>query len=292
MLPVNQPTPRDPAPSRLRYRLHRWWLTPHVRWMARRGAPLLVLIASGLYLVSLPQVRDGAVRVAQDLRTHVAARPELQVHEMRLSGVPERLSGPVRAAMDLHLPVSTLDLKPLALKARIEGLDAVKSAEVRVDADGVLAVDVTVRVPKVVYREGDVLVLLDLEGTSVDRIAARKDAADLPLIAGEGASGAVAEALALMRIAAPIAHRIRGLVRVGARRWDLVLDRDQAIRLPAHGAAEALARVIALNAADDILERDITVWDMRDPRRPTLRLGPHAREELLRLRNPIVVEKT
>jgi len=42
-----------------------------------------------------------------------------------------------------------------------------------------------------------------------------------------------------------------------------------------------------LNAADDLLDREVTVVDLRDPDRPTLRLTPRGAEELRRLRNPV-----
>ena len=92
------------------------------------------------------------------------------------------------------------------------------------------------------------------------------------------------EALALLGEARPVAERVRGLVRVGERRWDLVLDRDQVVKLPEAEPVAALGRVMALDAADDLLERDLTVVDMRDARRPMLRLTPHAVAELERLR--------
>ena len=60
-----------------------------------------------------------------------------------------------------------------------------------------------------------------------------------------------------------LAERLRGLVRMGERRWDLVLDRDQRILLPEDGAVEALERVIALDEAQDILSRDILQVDLR-----------------------------
>ena len=41
---------------------------------------------------------------------------------------------------------------------------------------------------------------------------------------------------------------------------------------------------MALDAAEELLERDVTVVDMRDPRRPMLRLTEHAAAELERLR--------
>jgi cell division protein FtsQ len=77
---------------------------------------------------------------------------------------------------------------------------------------------------------------------------------------------------------------VRGLVRIGERRWDLVLDRDQVVKLPEVDPAAALARVMAMHASDDLLARDVTVVDMRDPRRPMLRLTEHALSELERLK--------
>ncbi|MFD2844725.1 cell division protein FtsQ/DivIB [Paracoccus cavernae] len=56
---------------------------------------------------------------------------------------------------------------------------------------------------------------------------------------------------------------MRGLERVGERRWDLVLDRGQRIMLPVDGPLPALERVIALDKAQDVLGRDVAVVDMR-----------------------------
>ena len=126
MLPVSKPAPRDPAPSRLRYRLQRWWLTPHVRWTARRGLPFVILLLGGAYVVTMPSVQEAAKRTLSDVRSHVAARPELQVTQMRMAGVPDQLRGPVDAAVGVSLPISTLDLKPLEIKARIEALPRAK----------------------------------------------------------------------------------------------------------------------------------------------------------------------
>ncbi|MBA3324560.1 MAG: cell division protein FtsQ, partial [Rhodobacteraceae bacterium] len=63
-----------------------------------------------------------------------------------------------------------------------------------------------------------------------------------------------------------------------------VLDRDQTIRLPEEGALAALRRVMALHSAEELLERDVAVVDLRDPERPMLRLSDHAQGELIRLR--------
>jgi cell division protein FtsQ len=75
----------------------------------------------------------------------------------------------------------------------------------------------------------------------------------------------VAEALALFAAAGPLGDRVRGLVRVGERRWDVVLDRDQRILLPETGAVQALEQVLALDAARTCSTATSCVVDMRLP---------------------------
>ncbi|MEO0676433.1 MAG: cell division protein FtsQ/DivIB [Pseudomonadota bacterium] len=160
----------------------------------------------------------------------------------------------------------------------------VKDATARVRAGGVLELAVIERVPALVWRHADGLSLLDIDGVTVGQVAARSERADLPLVAGQGANAAVEEAIALLRAGAPITSRIRGLRRMGERRWDVVLDRGQVIQLPETDALRALERVILLDQAQDLLARDITHVDLRNPRRPTLRLAQISLEELREIR--------
>ena len=107
-------------------------------------------------------------------------------------------------------------------------------------------------------------------------IEARGDRLDLPLIAGDGAQDHIGEALALFRATGPVAGRVRGLVRMGERRWDIVFDNGQRILLPTEAPVAALDRVMALHMAQDMLSRDVAAIDMRNGDRPTLRLNPLA----------------
>ena len=66
---------------------------------------------------------------------------------------------------------------------------------------------------------------------------------------------------------------------MGERRWDMILDRNQKIMLPAVGAVAALERLIALDKAEDLLARDVLNVDLRNDKRPVLRLAPYALNE-------------
>jgi cell division protein FtsQ len=135
-------------------------------------------------------------------------------------------------------------------------------------------------VPVVLWRlEDERLEMLDEGGHRVAGLAARTDRPDLPLIAGAGADAATGEALELLAAAQPILPRVRGLVRMGERRWDLILDRNQKIMLPAVNAVAALERLMALDKAEDLLARDVLSVDLRNEKRPVLRLAPYALNE-------------
>ncbi|MDB4092115.1 cell division protein FtsQ, partial [bacterium] len=96
------------------------------------------------------------------------------------------------------------------------------------------------------------------------------------------------EARNLMKVAAPLGTRLKGLVRMGERRWDVVLDRGQRIMLPEQEPARALERVIALNQVQDVLERDLARVDMRLAHRPTIRMNENALKELWRIKTTAV----
>jgi cell division protein FtsQ len=77
---------------------------------------------------------------------------------------------------------------------------------------------------------------------------------------------------------------------MGERRWDLVLDRDQRILLPATNPVQALERLLALDHAQDLMNRDILTVDLRSDHRPTLRLTPNALADIRRAQGLDTVE--
>ena len=106
------------------------------------------------------------------------------------------------------------------------------------------------------------LELVDPVGERAGVLISRDGYHGLPLILGVGAQDHAEEALEILAAAMPIADRIRGLRRMGERRWDVMLDRKQIIQLPVEDPVPALERVIALHSARDVLGRDVTVVDM------------------------------
>ncbi|WP_245243078.1 cell division protein FtsQ/DivIB [Pararhodobacter sp. SW119] len=282
--PKDTATPRDPSPSRLVYRMHRLWLTPAVRIALKAGVPALALAALIVVTFADEGRRLAIAESLREMRLAFENRPEFQVRTLSVHSETPAVASAIAERLALELPISSFHLDMEDLRARAEALDAVESARLRIRGGGMLEVAAQERVPVMVWRSRNGLKLVDAEGHRVALLTTRAARPDLPLIAGEGATAAISEARILLTAAGPIQHRVRGLLRVGERRWDLVLDRDQRIMLPESGALQALERVLALHAAQDLLSRDIEIVDLRNPSRPTIRMTPAAMEALHQIR--------
>jgi cell division protein FtsQ len=271
----------DPAPSRWSWRMQRLMLTPGIRLGLRAGIPFCITLLAGTWYLS-DEGRRGAIEEAvAEARASIETRPEFMVNLMAIDGAKDELATYIRETLPLEFPISSFDLDLDLMRAKVTEISAVKSASVRIRPGGVLQIDVTQREAVVLWRNENGLALVDETGAYVAAATSRYARPDLPLIAGEGADDHVPEALVLIQAADPLGERLRGLVRMGERRWDVVLDRDQRILLPEVEPLRALERVIALEGAQDILTRDVARVDMRLARRPTVQMTSEAAEERL-----------
>lgn len=281
---MRQVIPRvDPAPSRLSYRFQRLMLTPVYRRLLRVGLP--VLVVAGLCAGYLA---DEARRVAlidqiAEIRRQIETRPEFMVRLMAIDGASESVQADIHEIFPYDLPASSFDLDLPAIRTMLEELPAVAQANVRIRQGGVLAVEIAERQPVALWRTRDGIDVVDIEGESIASVTSRAARPDLPVMTGDGAAAHVAQALDILQAARPLGQNIRGLVRMGERRWDLVLHDGKRILLPEEEPVRALERVIVLNAAHDMLERDLVAIDMRIGARPTVRLSDYATEEWWRI---------
>lgn len=274
-----------PRPTgRFAYRLQRIWLTPIYRRTITQGLPLALVLLCALAYVMDEERRAGLVAQGQALYALVVDRPEFMVSELRIAPVAPAIEAEIRAVLEPALPQSSFRLDLVALRAELERIDAIRLADLRLTGDKALSVTITERVPAILWRSPEGLEVLDAEGVRIGFVTDRAALPHLWLIAGEGANRRVGEALDILEAASPLHARLRGLVHMGERRWDVVLDREQVIRLPETGAVAALERIIAYDQAQDLLARDILAADMRNPAHPVLQVSAGALETIRALR--------
>lgn len=284
MQQVKRPNTRpDPAPSRWSYRYQRLMLTPLFRKLLRVGVPFCLTFGLVTAYFADEDRRQAIVLAVADMRHQIETRPEFMVNLMAVEGASAEVEEDIREIFPHDLPTSSFDIDLDEVRLMIAGLPAVSGAAVRIRQGGVLVAEVKERQPVAVWRSRDGLGVVDIDGVLIGELALRTDRADLPVIAGDGADLAVPEALDILYAAQPLKDRLRGLVRMGERRWDVVLDRGQRILLPERDPVRALERVIVLGEVQDMLERDLVAVDMRLSARPTIRMNKNAVTEWWRV---------
>lgn len=275
---------RDPAPSRWSWRLQRLMLTPLFRIGLRVGVPFAVTFGIATAWLSVPENRQLVTDSVAQMRKNFEERPEFMVNLMAVDGADATLDLAIREAVPLEFPITSFDLDLEAIRDTLTLMPPVENATVRIKPGGVLHLDIIPRTGAAIWRTAEGLYLVDAHGVEFAELSGRAARPDLPVIAGQGAPEHISEALQLIAAAAPLGDRLRGLVRLGDRRWDVVLTRDQRVLLPETGAVRALERVIALETAQELLARDISRVDLRLPHRPTVRMKTGAAEDLVRIR--------
>ncbi|MEM6971291.1 MAG: cell division protein FtsQ/DivIB [Pseudomonadota bacterium] len=281
---------RLPGPSKLGYRLARTWAQPGARSAVTLYLPVTLAAILAWRAIADDGLRQAAAeRIAAGWQA-IKARPEFTLEGVVITGVPERLRAEVHRTLALPARHSVLSLDLEALRRQIVEMGGVASAEIRLDPAGILHVDVVPRPAVALWRDpaaGGALFRVAVDGTVIAPVSRRAAFPELPVLIGEGAGAAVDEALSIVAQGPDVAKRIRALVRVGDRRWDVVLAGepgqdvdDLRVMLPADAPGPAWARVLALHYGGDLLNRDVAAVDMRLPERPMLRLRSRALETM------------
>ena len=284
MSPLNNRL-RSKVPIRVAFRLQRLFLTPSVRRIVGYFVPFGILAVSVCVLLF---AGDNYARLAAQAESKVRAvtqRPENLVEGMRIVATSAGLHAELAALVTQSFPAGATEFDADELRRRAEQIPAVKSASVRIDPGGLLTLKVAERMPAVIWRNRDSLALLDEEGEFVTVAGNRASHMELPLITGPGAESAVPEAVQIVSAAKGIKYSLRGLNRVGQRRWDLVLDGGRRVLLPAKEPVEAVRRLMTLEATELLLQRRLLAVDLRETGRTAVRLTPQSQIEFRKMRS-------
>lgn len=234
---------------------------------ARRARLLAFALVAGLGI--------GAVEEAARL----SGTPELErlarfagfgIDQVVLQGHRMSSDREIFDALDLANVRTFAALDSTAVKARIERLPWIDTAELSRVYPGRLEVRVTERTPYALWSRGDRRYLIDKSGRVLAAVGGEA-LPDLPRFAGEGAAG---EAAGLMETVArypDVAGRFAEAERVSERRWTLRLTNATTLVLPADnevGALEMLARDGELRS---LVARGGKVLDFRGPGRIAVR---------------------
>jgi len=156
---------------------------------------------------------------------------------------------------------STFSFDVEAARTRLTWLRAVESATVRKVYPGRLEVKLVERVPVARWRSGGITYLVDAQGRTVGED--RGSYGELPLVLGEGAADDALVMIMALEKFEPLKTGLVALSRIGDRRWDMIYRSGLRVQLPEQGVSQALAQLQSYQQDYALLDRDVTVIDLR-----------------------------
>ena len=262
----------DPAPSRVAYRVMRLLLIPRLRLIFTLGFPSLLIFCATLGLFININVWENISAIKKDLKLAFVERPEFMIKVASIDGSSDELANEIREILPLDFPVSYFDLDIKYLHKVVNEIPAVASAAIKISAGGVLQINVAEKSPAFIWRKGNVMSVIDETGSFIRIANSRVDYPKLPLVVGEAADLAVSEISSLMQANEYFKDHVRAFIRVGERRWDLILENNVRIMLPQREFLAAFDRLMLMNEAGSLLSGRLSNIDMRLVVRPTVRV--------------------
>lgn len=239
------------------------------------AATTALFVATGVYGVFLgghaADFKDGALeRLSGTLRDSGFRVSEVRITGARLLTTPELFE-----RIGLNKPVTTIGYNVEEARRRLIEIPWIKSATVRVLLPGILDVALVERAPFALWQKGGQINLVDREGGVIGPYDDERFS-NLPVVVGDGAEKRVFEIRELLEQHPDLRQKVRAAVLVAERRWTLKLADGVDVMLPEEGAREALDTLSRIDENSKLLNRDISIVDLRIANRVVVRLTERA----------------
>lgn len=250
---------------------------PRARWLGLAvpaAAVTLTLAAiafgaqrSGLAVIAWPK--------AQQLFLLATASAGFTVTEVQIEGRHRADGTAILAALGVVDGVPILGIDPAQARQRLERVPWVRSASVYRHLPDTLFIRMVEQEPLAFWQHDSKLALIDRDGRVIgtDDLGAFHT---LPVLVGDDAPREGAALLDLLATEPDLAAHVSAAVRVGARRWNVHFDQGVDVALPEEGAGAAWHRLAQIEKQNQILERDVTMVDLRLPDRVFVKVPPEA----------------
>lgn len=259
--PAPVPAPQKPPRPRRKRAAPLWWR--RLRAALALGSALAVLGGGALWLVR-SGVLGASQRLVTDRAIELSLRSGLRVDDIEVEGRKRVPAEDILAALDIKEGAPILGVDLTAARARLAALPGVKSATIERRLPGELYVSITEREPIAIWQNDGKYQLVDRDGLpSGDNVG---DFPGLPLVVGPGAPERTAALLDLLRTEPALMQRVKASQWVSGRHWSILMNGpagDIDVRLPEDEPAAAWHELARLESEQKLLDRKVTMVDMR-----------------------------
>lgn len=159
-------------------------------------------------------------------------------------------------------PILTLPLP--AIRERIENISWVKHAVIDRQYPSTLYIGIVERTPIAIGQKEGKLSLIDDKGFTIKGVDIT-EFKNLPIIIASDPGAYAPSMIAMIEKERELANKVRAIIRVSERRWNIRFDNNLTIMLPEKNYEKAWDRVIELNKKEELFNPNIKNIDLRIP---------------------------
>lgn len=211
------------------------------------------------------QVRNAAILTTASMG--------FEVREVMVSGRQQTNRDQLIVALDLERGAAILAFNIDEAKGRIDSLPWVRSSTIERMLPDTVLVSIVEREPLVLWQLNGKLRLIDAEGVVILEDGL-ENYADLLVVVGDGAQSEASALIALLGSQPDLMDQVEAASWVGQRRWNIHLKGGIDVRLPEDDANSAWSRLAEYHKSHRVLDKDVTVLDLRIPDRLIVKTGP------------------
>jgi len=239
-------------------------LTASVAAVVGVAAPIYWAISSGWLVASVERAHQGFL--------DVTAQSGFALREVRVEGRGETAIADILTAVHANRGDPILGIDIDAVRQQLEDLPWIVSAGVERRFPDQLIVSVTEAEPMALWQRNQKLFLVSRSGDVIETANLGKYA-KLLIIVGDDAPKKAQDLFDILAQEPDLRSHVTAAVLVGKRRWNIRMDNDVDVKLPEDGALEAWRHFADLNRQNNLLDKDVTVVDLRQPDRIVVRQG-------------------
>ena len=262
----------DPAPSRLAYKIN--------RLLYRFWFKLLLMI---VFLASSVLLAKKVVYQNVDLNAEIRFLTEessslykgltkLSISKISVKGAKEPLKKEIIILVQNAATEGFSALKAQALREKIQEINKVEKAFVKLSTDGSVNVEVIQRKEAVVFFNNHLYEVLDSNGVILSIKQHYQGLSSLPLLVGKDGQKNINELLSLINEIGSFQSEVLYYEWVGERRWNIHMKNDLVFKLPENNLNKGLEVMrMFLNETDTLLKPIVSV-DLRNIDKPIIKL--------------------
>ena len=195
-----------------------------------------------------------------------------RVQEVMVSGRQQTDRNVLIKALNVSRGAPILAFDIVDAKRRLENLPWVRASTIERMLPDTILVSIVEREPLALWQKNEKLHLIDAEGAVIldDGL---EPYSDLLVVVGDGAEMQASALIAMIGTEPTLMTQVKAATWVGGRRWNLHLKGGIDVRLPEDDAQGAWTRLAAYHRNHRVLDKNVTVLDLRIPDRLIVKTG-------------------